>query len=283
MHRKQLSLIGLTGLCLILALGFVRPMFGQTQSVSNIIVMDADTVREEGSVPSSGLQIKLDTVLDRIVLRFANSIREQSLIIIPDALDAKLDAVEDRVVLRFANTKRLSPLVDTPSALDDLLNALQDRIVLRFANDMRRVELVYPLGLPPIDTEPPIVTDIVATDIDSDSATILWTTNEYADSRVNYGTSPGSYPNTKFDSDVKFAHEILLSGLAEDTYYYRVESTDRSGNTAVSAEKTFTITATTPTPTATTTPTPTTTPSVTPTPTATPVPGSKVYLPAVLK
>ena len=64
---------------------------------------------EKKARPIIRLQIKLDTVLDRIVLRFANSIREQSLITIPDALDAKLDAVEDRVVLRFANTKRLSP------------------------------------------------------------------------------------------------------------------------------------------------------------------------------
>jgi hypothetical protein len=260
-------LIAVVALGFLVGIVLVQPSFGQSRTMTSIIVQDADTVREESSVSSSGLRTSIDQVIDRIVLRFADTMREQSLVTIPAVLDAKLDAVEDRIVLRFANTKRLSLLVDTPFALDNLLDMMEDRVVLRFANDMRRVELVYPIGLPPGDPDPPIVTNITATNIDSDSATIVWNTNEYADSRVNYGTSSDNHSSTQFDSDVVYVHEVIISGLSPGTYYYRVESTDRSGNTAVSAEKTFMVNP----PTA--------------TPTATPMPDTEinVYLPTIVK
>jgi len=65
--------------------------------------------------------------------------------------------------------------------------------------------------------------------ITSSSATITWTTNTSADSRVNYGTitALGQY---KSDSNNVTNHSVPLTGLNPDTkYYFEVESADASG------------------------------------------------------
>jgi hypothetical protein len=79
-------------------------------------------------------------------------------------------------------------------------------------------------------TSPPTVTSVTDT-----TAVIEWTTDEPANSEVQYGTSSsdwGSYsapPVT--DPGMVTNHSVTLTGLTEDTmYYFRVGSTDASGN-----------------------------------------------------
>lgn len=91
------------------------------------------------------------------------------------------------------------------------------------------------------DETPPVISDVTATDITDSSAKITWNTDEPADSLVKYGTVSRSYTNTTSNSAYVTSHAIDLTGLASDTtYYYVVNSTDQSGNSAESSEYNFT-------------------------------------------
>lgn len=93
------------------------------------------------------------------------------------------------------------------------------------------------------DTTPPVISGVKATDITHNSATIVWTTDEAADSKVEYGLDT-SYGSTVTDTAMVTSHSIGLTGLsASTTYHYRVSSTDAAGNTATSADYTFTTNA----------------------------------------
>lgn len=73
------------------------------------------------------------------------------------------------------------------------------------------------------------------------STTVTWTTDELADSQINYGTTDGYGSTTTLDSILTTSHSVALSGLtASTTYHYRVRSTDAQGNLAVSSDQTFT-------------------------------------------
>ncbi|MDB4977823.1 MAG: hypothetical protein JWM56_9 [Candidatus Peribacteria bacterium] len=99
------------------------------------------------------------------------------------------------------------------------------------------------------DVTPPVLINIASGTLTTNSATITWSTDEPADSVVEYGTSAGSYPNTSTpNSTLSITKTHLLSGLANNTtYYYRVKSHDEAGNLATSAEKTFSTDVTPPT------------------------------------
>ncbi|MBS1617009.1 MAG: DUF4082 domain-containing protein, partial [Bacteroidetes bacterium] len=83
------------------------------------------------------------------------------------------------------------------------------------------------------DNIAPVISNIVATPHTDGTATITWVTNEGSNSMVNYGTSP--LVNSANDSSIVISHSIILTGLIQgSTYYYRVTSTDTSGNSATS-------------------------------------------------
>lgn len=89
------------------------------------------------------------------------------------------------------------------------------------------------------DSTPPVITNIGATS-DSNSAVITWDTDEASDSLVKYGTSSGSYTLSESSSNMVLSHSVSLTGLTSDTlYYYVVNSTDGSHNSAQSTERTF--------------------------------------------
>jgi PKD repeat protein len=81
------------------------------------------------------------------------------------------------------------------------------------------------------DIEPPaIVQGPGIGDVQSGQVTIVWRTDEPADSFVDYGESTG-YGNRAGDAALVRAHEVTLSGLNAGTeYHYRVSSTDLAGN-----------------------------------------------------
>ncbi len=91
----------------------------------------------------------------------------------------------------------------------------------------------------PSDTKEPTVTGLNAAPA-SDGAKITWTTDEPASSRVEYGTTT-AYGSVATASGNTTTHSVEISGLAPSTkYQYRVVSTDAAGNTATSANGTFT-------------------------------------------
>jgi hypothetical protein len=100
---------------------------------------------------------------------------------------------------------------------------------------------------------PPTVTNVASSEIGSTSATISWTTNVAANSRIDYGAAPVTMPFSRWkvlpkpassmtltDEAMQVSHALKLNGLNPDTtYYFRVTSSDAAGNFAFSQEFSF--------------------------------------------
>ncbi|MCI0669588.1 MAG: Ig-like domain-containing protein, partial [Myxococcaceae bacterium] len=86
------------------------------------------------------------------------------------------------------------------------------------------------------------------------TAVVTWTSNEAADSQVQYGTSEGALTSTAGSATLVTSHSVTLTGLAPNTtYFLRVSSADASGNrtfspAAPAPPATFTTPAATSTP-----------------------------------
>jgi hypothetical protein len=89
------------------------------------------------------------------------------------------------------------------------------------------------------DDMPPVISGEQASSVTRSSARIAWSTNEGANSIVEYGQST-SYGSVAYNSNLLTSHSVALSGLTGNTlYHYRVKSTDVAGNDAVATDHTF--------------------------------------------
>jgi len=92
----------------------------------------------------------------------------------------------------------------------------------------------------PADTTPPVISAVQAANVSATSATISWTTNEPATSRVDYGATT-AYGTTALMDGGRTSHQLLLEALTPaTTYHYRASGTDGAGNTGASGDLTFT-------------------------------------------
>ena len=86
---------------------------------------------------------------------------------------------------------------------------------------------------------PPIISAISSFPTYS-SATITWTTNEVADTQVEYGTSASYGQSTTPNTSMTKSHAATIAGLNPSTsYHYRVKSKDSAGGLTISADQTF--------------------------------------------
>jgi hypothetical protein len=93
------------------------------------------------------------------------------------------------------------------------------------------------------DTTPPVISGVSASGVTNIAATIGWTTNEAADTQVEYGTTTAYGSSTTLNTAMVTSHSQTLSGLAPNTpYHYRVKSRDGATNLATSGDFTFTTT-----------------------------------------
>ncbi len=96
----------------------------------------------------------------------------------------------------------------------------------------------------PSDTTPAVVSAVTAGSLTSSGATITWTTNEPANSQVEYGTTTSYGSITTVDPTMVLSHSVVLTGLQSATvYHYHVISVDRGGNVTTSPDFTFTTAA----------------------------------------
>jgi hypothetical protein len=68
---------------------------------------------------------------------------------------------------------------------------------------------------------------------------ITWTTDQLADSRVDYGET-SSYGMSVAGSELSTNHNLVLSGLKPNITYHYIASSSRSGASAATADSTFT-------------------------------------------
>jgi hypothetical protein len=92
------------------------------------------------------------------------------------------------------------------------------------------------------DQKTPIVTNVIVNSISTASATISWTTDEKADSQVEYGLQSGKYFLSLIDPVLTTSHTIKVQGPALTSgalFHFRVKSRNAAGTEGVSVDKTF--------------------------------------------
>ncbi len=84
-----------------------------------------------------------------------------------------------------------------------------------------------------VDCSAPVISNVLATNVTGNSATITWDTNENANSRTTHGTSTPPGTNTDDLTSYVTSHSVLVTGLSQCTsYYFSVTSADPAGNSA---------------------------------------------------
>ena len=97
-----------------------------------------------------------------------------------------------------------------------------------------------------LDTPPPAISDVGASDATSSTVVITWTTDELATAQVEYGLDTGYGSSTTIDTNLVTTHHVTLTGLSSNTtYHYRVKSKDVADNPAASRDHTITTPLTT--------------------------------------
>lgn len=92
---------------------------------------------------------------------------------------------------------------------------------------------------PPADVVPPIISNVQVS-VGVTTATITWTTNELADTQVQYGLT-NTYGSNYFDSTQSLTHTVLLFNLTPGTpYHFQIVATDGAGNSAATSDAIFT-------------------------------------------
>jgi hypothetical protein len=114
-------------------------------------------------------------------------------------------------------------------------------------DDSNPVDLFGRVGSAPTpepDTVPPVLSTPSVVSLTSHSVVIAWTTNELADSAIDYGLDT-TYGQSASSAVPTLDHSLAIDGLQAATlHHYRMRSVDAAGNTATSADFTFTTAAT---------------------------------------
>ena len=91
------------------------------------------------------------------------------------------------------------------------------------------------------DTTPPVISAISNSSKTTQQATIVWTTDESADSQIDYGLTSAYGSQTTLNASMVTSHSQTITGLLPNTlYHFRVRSMDAASNLASSTDNTFT-------------------------------------------
>jgi hypothetical protein len=232
MNARRITLI--LGLVLALLI-FTIPATGEPEQ--SVIVDGADVIISTSISSEQGLLDAVGIAGPRVVVEFSNHVRRMSLVVAPDLLPS-LEQMSERVSVEFANAILRESLAAVPTGFQAVLDQVPERVVFEFANANLSYSLSYPRELVN-DTTPPQIIEIGIGQIEANGIlTITWTTDEFADSTVLYGTTSGSYPYTVTDPLHVKLHAVGLPDLVPGTtYYYRLRSTDLSDNTTTTDER----------------------------------------------
>ena len=113
---------------------------------------------------------------------------------------------------------------------------------VRIANSLGRIQVgpTWTFRTGAGDTTPPVISDVQAVDVADHAARIIWTTDEPANSLVEYGLDE-NYGSSASGEGFATSHSVALGGLSPGAaYHYRVVSADAAGNSASTGDATFT-------------------------------------------
>jgi len=229
MRIKTLILVVALALCLQIG----------AAGASQIVIEDADTIWSGTSEYSSDLADVTSNVTPRIMAEYSNTIYHNDLDPSTDLINVAGSATP-RIMAEYANSIYRIDLTEIPTDLANLTNEVPPKIIIEYANSNDYEKLIFPKELIN-DITPPTITNVTVTNITDNFATIKWDTDEITDSVVKYGKVSGIYTESEEHSLFVKNHIIELTGLLPGTcYYFVVNSTDQSGNSAESSEYSFT-------------------------------------------
>src|SRR5262249_20845617 len=94
---------------------------------------------------------------------------------------------------------------------------------------------------PAASTNPPVISNVMSSNVTSTSATISWTTDIPSSSQVLYGPDANYGKTTTLDSSQVTSHSQTITGLSQNTtYHFAAQSTGASNNTSTSSDNQFT-------------------------------------------
>ena len=203
--------------------------------------MHTDTVESAGSdaIVASALQRGVPVVSGRQLLTWLDARNQssfQSLEWSDDTLSFTIDAPVD--------ARGLQALVPTSSGVGTLSEITRDgSSVAMSTKTIKGIEYAvftaeagsYDATYE-VDSTPPTISNVTAVPrANGTSATISWSTNESAVSRVDYGTSASTLDRSVTGAALVTSHSVVLSGLAPSTtFHFRVTSADGFGNEVTS-------------------------------------------------
>jgi parallel beta-helix repeat protein len=116
-------------------------------------------------------------------------------------------------------------------------DGIGDTSYLIDSNSKDKYPLMSPfdLWIPPQDDIPPIIFDVSVVNITETEASIIWSTDEYATSRLRWSEYPDlSLPSSLDDLSYTQNHSITLTSLTYNkTYYFEITSVDPFGNPTI--------------------------------------------------
>lgn len=84
------------------------------------------------------------------------------------------------------------------------------------------------------------ITNVSAVNINPTQTRISWQTDIATSSRIDFGTTSGSYNKNAADGALTINHSLLITVVSGTHYFYTVSGTDADGTTSTSNEFTFT-------------------------------------------
>ena len=236
-QARTTGLLKIKTTALILALILCIPL--TAASASHIFIEDADTIWNVTSDYPQKLINTTDNVTPRVTIEHANTIYHNVLAILTELTNVT-NIVTARITAEYANTVYCADLDKVPAALANLSQTVvPSRLIFVSAKTNHCEKLIYPKEFM-ADTIPPEIADISVINLVNNSAKVTWKTDEFADSVLKYGVNSTAYTETCKDELFVKEHVVTLTGLSPDTtYYFVVNSTDQSGNSAESSEYRF--------------------------------------------
>lgn len=147
----------------------------------------------------------------------------------------KAQAQSASFIIIGADAVKFIDNIGSPELIDII--TVDPRFIIVGADANRFYQLEYPIGLIG-DYFPPVILNLSITK----NGLVSWDTDEYTTGELFWGDQPGTYSTTITDPLYAKSHYIQMSGVIPGiTYYYKVRTTDRSGNFTDSLEDTFFI------------------------------------------
>ena len=199
---------------------------------NKLFVPDVDKPVVLDRVPNSGAtDVDVFTSVSAKIVDAASGVNIDSVIMTVNSaqVQPKFSGTANDLTVTYVPTQPLPPNTSIPVTI----YACDLR-----GNCMTSAEF-YTFTTEPPDLTPPVISNInvVTTDI---AATVTWTTNEPADSKVEYGLTTGYEKPAVSDTPLVIQHSLQLTGLqTQSTYHFRLSSRDFNNNVATTADLTF--------------------------------------------